>query len=89
MKRSEGVTAMLAALSCRELAAVTVGRLFGKALGRLGARIDGRDAVDPCEFHNELQSRENSLKTKQRCRPHGRQTCDQDHERRTKLTYRP
>ncbi len=60
-ERKESHDAMLAALSCRDLAAVTVGGLLGKALARLGARIDGRETAVACESHDDPQPHVDSL----------------------------
>lgn len=49
--RAEAQAAMLATLSCRELATATVGGALGRMLARLGAAID--DAA--CESHDEPQ----------------------------------
>jgi len=70
-ERKEGHDAMLAALSCRDLAAVTVGGLLGKALARLGARIDGRETDVACESHDDPQPHMDSFNKENQCRFHG------------------
>ncbi|SEN62397.1 Helix-turn-helix domain-containing protein [Sphingomonas gellani] len=49
--RVEAVAGMMAGLSCRELANVTVGGALGRMLARLGSAIDGQS----CESHNDPQ----------------------------------
>lgn len=46
---------MLAGLSCREFAIVSVGGVLGRALARLGAAIDDQDAVAVCKSQNNPQ----------------------------------
>ena len=73
--RAEDNAAMLASLSCRELAAMTVGGPLGQALARLGAGLDCLER----ESHNgpqslpqssQKQNQRNEL-TGQHTRPHG------------------
>lgn len=52
---------MLAGLSCREFATVTVGGALGRVLARLGAAIDGQGAVAVCESQNNPQPLMDSL----------------------------
>jgi DNA-binding transcriptional ArsR family regulator len=47
--RAEELAAMHATLSCRELARVTVGGALGRALARLGGRLDTRESHDGTE----------------------------------------
>jgi len=53
--RAETHAAMLASLSCRELAAVTVGGGLAKALARLGAQIDRNIECRERESQKDLQ----------------------------------
>ena len=54
-ERQAAHAAMLSGLSCRALASVTIGGILGKALARLGARIDDALSEDRCESHNHPQ----------------------------------
>jgi DNA-binding transcriptional ArsR family regulator len=47
--RQQEVATMLASLSCREFATTTASGALGSALARLGAAIDGFEAVASCE----------------------------------------
>lgn len=60
-ERQKAQAAMLSTLSCRDLTAVTVGGLLGKALARLGACIDGASTVPDCESQNNPQPLTNLL----------------------------
>lgn len=53
--RAEEQAAMLAGLSCREFAIVSLRWVLGCALARLGAAIDDQDAVAVCESQNNPQ----------------------------------
>ena len=64
-ERQDAHAAMVAGLSCRELAAVTVGGLLGKALARLGKRIDDVSARVGCESQNDPQPLVDSFNTGQ------------------------
>lgn len=59
--RAEEQAAILAGLSCRELATVTVGGALGRVLARLGAAIDGQGAVAVCGSQNNPQPLMDSL----------------------------
>lgn len=50
-ERADELATMRAQLSCRELARVSVDGALGRMLARLGAAIDGRDAMAQCESH--------------------------------------
>lgn len=56
--RIEDLAAMHASLSCRELAQATAGGALGRALARLGARIDDLE----CESHDDPQPRTESIR---------------------------
>ena len=56
-EQAEALGQMRASLSCRELAATTVGGALGRVLARLGAQIDRRDDPDTCESQNNPQPR--------------------------------
>ena len=58
--RKDDHAAMLAGLSCRDLADVTVGGLLGKALAKLGTCID-RVGLDGCESQKNTQPHTDSL----------------------------
>lgn len=51
-QRAAEMAGMLASLSCRELARVTIGGVLGRALANLGARID---VLSRCESQNHSQ----------------------------------
>ena len=63
MARQDADAAMRASLSCRDLAVVAVGGPLGKALARLGARIDAVVTDAERESHNDLIPNIDSFKT--------------------------
>lgn len=59
--RTADVAAMHDSLSCRELAETLVGGSLGRILAKLGAQIDRRETVTPCESQKASQPQLDSI----------------------------
>lgn len=62
-ERSEEQAAMLAGLSCRELAQAQVGGALGRVLAKLGAALDVRAVLSERESHDDPQPLQDSFMT--------------------------